>query len=144
MGIFIGTRLHSVIFSLSVGTPSINIAYHGTKSQGILAGIRDLEKYVIDINTINEEILLDGIKDLLINKDKIKQDLTDDISTMKNTLEDAMKDIYLKCIILYLTGLETHNMLFQLRIVFSGHASQNSFLINSTHPLRHFYRQKEL
>lgn len=93
MDIFIGTRLHSVIFSLSVYTPSINIAYHGTKSQGILAGIRDLDKYVIDINTINEKILLECIKGLLIDRVTIEENLINDIFAMKNKLESAMKEI---------------------------------------------------
>ena len=93
MDIFIGTRLHSVIFSLSVGTPSINIAYHGTKSQGILAGISDLKQYVVDINTIEETLLINKIQNLLENHSEIQSHLQQDISEIKEKLYQAMKQV---------------------------------------------------
>lgn len=95
MNIFIGTRLHSVIFSLSVGTPAINIAYHGTKSQGILASISGYGKYVVNINTIDSEDFISLINDLIANKDKIKNQLNDDIKRIKKDLFEAMREIYL-------------------------------------------------
>jgi len=94
MDIFIGTRLHSVIFSLSVGTPSINIAYHGTKSQGILSDIDNLADYVIDINTINKEKLLKIIKKLIDNKTEISQSLIVNIKSIQEKLDIAMSEIY--------------------------------------------------
>lgn len=93
MDIFIGTRLHSVIFALSVYTPSINIAYHGTKSQGILSGIVGYEKYVVDINTIEIETLLSCIQDLLKNKEAIRKKLRTDMATIEKQLLGAMKEI---------------------------------------------------
>ena len=95
MDIFVGTRLHSVIFSLSVGTPAINIAYHGTKSQGILAGINEYEKYVVDINTITSNELISLIDELIINKTQIKAQLNDSMKIINNNLLNAMKEISL-------------------------------------------------
>jgi colanic acid/amylovoran biosynthesis protein len=93
MDIFIGTRLHSVIFSLSVGTPAINIAYHGTKSQGILAGLTDYDKYVVDINTISSNNLNDIVDNLISNKDRIKIILSADMLKIQNILFKAVKNI---------------------------------------------------
>lgn len=93
MDIFIGTRLHSVIFSLSVGTPAINIAYHGTKSQGILASVSEYEKYVIDINTIKEEQLISLIDELILNKAEIKSKLNNSIDTINQHLLDAVSEV---------------------------------------------------
>jgi len=93
MDIFIGTRLHSVIFSLSVNTPSINIAYHGTKSQGILAGIRNLENFVVDINTINPTILIDKVRYLLQEKENIENNLKVDMAEVKEKLLIAMGEV---------------------------------------------------
>jgi colanic acid/amylovoran biosynthesis protein len=45
----IGTRLHSVILSLTGGTPVLAVSYGGPKTRGIMQLI-GLEKYVIDMN----------------------------------------------------------------------------------------------
>ncbi|MBP1680103.1 MAG: polysaccharide pyruvyl transferase [Proteobacteria bacterium] len=96
MEIFIGTRLHSVIFALSVCTPSINISYHGTKSKGILKEIKDYEKYVVDINTINSTNLMFLIEDLLLNRIKIKNELTLNLLDINQKLENAIDEICTK------------------------------------------------
>jgi colanic acid/amylovoran biosynthesis protein len=93
MRFLIGTRLHSVIFTLSTETPAINIAYHGTKSLGILKGITNYEKYVVDINTIQPYILLEVIQKLIENNNEIKKDLKVDVKRMKKELYDAMSEI---------------------------------------------------
>ncbi|MGE3591050.1 MAG: polysaccharide pyruvyl transferase family protein [Arcobacter sp.] len=93
MKFLIGTRLHSVIFTLSTETPAINIAYHGTKSLGILREIKNYEKYVVDINTIEPEILLGVIRELVENRESIKKNLKIDVSRMKKELYEAMKEI---------------------------------------------------
>ena len=45
----IGTRFHSVIFSLSEGVPAIAITYGGNKGQGIMHDL-NLSKFAIEIN----------------------------------------------------------------------------------------------
>lgn len=92
MKFLIGTRLHSVIFTLSTETPAINISYHGTKSLGILSGITNYDKYVIDINTIEPQKLIKTIENLLENEIEIKQILRTDILRMKKELYEAIEE----------------------------------------------------
>ena len=86
MDLVIGTRLHSAIFSLAVGIPSINIAYHGTKSQGIMASV-GLERFVMDINDMQPG---NGIK--LIDEMLGWNQATDKISASVNLHRAALKD----------------------------------------------------
>ena len=90
MDIFIGTRLHSVIFSLSLNVPSINIAYHGTKSQGILKAITGFEKNVIEIDNITVENLRERIDNLLGNMDYLIINLESENIRIKGELEKAI------------------------------------------------------
>lgn len=93
MNLFIGTRLHSVIFALSMYVPSINISYHGTKSQGILNGIEDYGQYVVDINTITTEDLIKKINILYLNRSDIKNKLMTNVAQIKSQLKSAMDDV---------------------------------------------------
>ncbi len=93
MDVFIGTRLHSVIFSLSLNVPSINIAYHGTKSQGILKAISGFEKHVVTIDDITPEKLISMSKSLCDNKSELKEILYRENVRLKSNLEEAMKEI---------------------------------------------------
>jgi len=95
MQFLIGTRLHSVIFTLSTETPAINIAYHGTKSLGILRSIKNYEKYVVDINTIKPNILIEVIEELSLERERIKQDLKTDNFRIKKELYEAMREVCL-------------------------------------------------
>jgi colanic acid/amylovoran biosynthesis protein len=91
MEIFIGTRLHSVIFSLSVNVPSINIAYHGTKSQGILGAIEGFEKNVIEIDDITPAMLIGKTKLLLDDRALLKTKLLSENVRLKSRLQQAIK-----------------------------------------------------
>lgn len=91
MGVFIGTRLHSVIFSLSQNVPCINISYHGTKSQGILKSIRGFDQFVISIDDITPESLSDMVNKLIENKDKLKSNLESENVRVRTDLENAMR-----------------------------------------------------
>jgi colanic acid/amylovoran biosynthesis protein len=93
MKIFIGTRLHSVIFSLSVGVPSINISYHGTKSQGILNNIKYFEKFVLDIDTISADYIIKKIKELIKNRKFLSDHLKSEVNKINLKLEEAMKEL---------------------------------------------------
>ena len=90
MSIFIGTRLHSVIFSLTNNIPSINIAYHGTKSQGILKSIRGFEKYVIEIDSITPNHLIAKVDSLIADSPELKEVLSYENQRIKSELESAM------------------------------------------------------
>lgn len=71
----VGTRFHSVIFSLNVGTPALAIAYGGNKGKGIMA-VLDNSCYSIDMDKI--------IGDNLIKKFKM---LESDIKSYVNNLK---------------------------------------------------------
>lgn len=53
----IGTRFHSVIFSLNVGTPSIAIAYGGNKGKGIMEDLGNSD-FSIDIDKLESDTLV--------------------------------------------------------------------------------------
>lgn len=93
MDIFIGTRLHSVIFSLSKNVPSINIAYHGTKSQGILNSINGFKDFVIPIDDIDTDKLINKVELLLDNKEKLKKELIKENERVCIELESAMNEV---------------------------------------------------
>lgn len=93
MDLFVGTRLHSVIFALSVNVPSINIAYHGTKSQGILGAIKGFEKNVMLIDEICASSLISQVSTIHEQRIALKASLTYENSILNKRLQDAMSSI---------------------------------------------------
>jgi len=93
MDIFIGTRLHSVIFSLSCNVPSINIAYHGTKSQGILSGIEGFEELVLSIDTLTEDILIAKTNYLFDKMELLRKNLEIQNIAQQKRLVEAMSEV---------------------------------------------------
>lgn len=91
MDIFIGTRLHSVIFSLSLNVPSINIAYHGTKSQGILKAISGFEENVILIDEITTDVLRSKIDKVCENIPNLVEILKIENQRIRKQLEEAIE-----------------------------------------------------
>ena len=88
MNIFIATRLHSAIFSLGNCIPTINISYHGTKSEGTFE-LLGMSEWVINIRLVNSEELIMKVDDLILNQNKIAEKLK--ISSKK--LEDNVKQV---------------------------------------------------
>lgn len=72
----IGTRFHSVIFSLANKIPGIAITYTGNKAQGIMNDF-GLKEYVISIDDVTCELLQEKFKRLVYdsysNKKKIQK-----------------------------------------------------------------------
>ena len=68
----IGTRFHSVIFSLSQGVPCIAITYGGNKGTGIMADM-GLNQYSVPISDVSGEILVTKFKELIGEKEKVKE-----------------------------------------------------------------------
>lgn len=68
----VGTRFHSVIFSLGCGVPGIAIAYVGNKTQGIMHDI-GLDDYVIGIDEVTETALEQRFGKLLNEEADVKQ-----------------------------------------------------------------------
>ena len=73
MDIFIGTRLHSNIFAMSEGTPTVMIQYQ-YKTLGI-AHMLSLSNWVIDINEVSADLLTEKLFDLWDQKIVIQQQL---------------------------------------------------------------------
>lgn len=73
LDILIGTRMHSNIFALSQGVPVIAIGYLH-KTQGIARSV-GLEEWVVDINQINGEGLVDKYERLYQLKSQVRTHL---------------------------------------------------------------------
>lgn len=70
----IGTRFHSMIFSLSNMVPGIAISYDGYKSIGIMRDM-NLSNYVINIGDVSASKLESMFQDVVKNQDSIKNNI---------------------------------------------------------------------
>lgn len=70
----VGTRFHSVIFSLASGVPSIAITYGGNKGDGIMAD-SGLAEYAIPIQAITAEKLIEAFLSISGDADRIRDRL---------------------------------------------------------------------
>ncbi|AZV45334.1 hypothetical protein BAOM_4756 [Peribacillus asahii] len=68
MNYVVGTRFHSVIFSLSSNVPSIAISYGGNKGKGIMEEM-GLSEFEIPIEDLSEHSLIETFKSMELNKD---------------------------------------------------------------------------
>lgn len=98
----IGTRFHSVIFSLNVNTPAIAIAYGGNKAVGIMNDI-GLSQFVVPIENPNAETILDRVgevsdqkkeylKKITNYKERLKQERSVLLNTIKSNLKKKRND----------------------------------------------------
>ena len=69
MDVFVGTRLHSTIFAIGMGVPSVAITYQGTKAQGIFKNI-GLENLVL-VDELTQEKLIKTVDYLIDNRVEI-------------------------------------------------------------------------
>jgi colanic acid/amylovoran biosynthesis protein len=92
MDFLIGTRLHSVIFALGMGVPCINIAYHGTKAQGIM-GRLELNQYVLNIESMTSQSLLLSFRELESNTIQYKSLISNGLAKIKAELKTSMSEI---------------------------------------------------
>lgn len=89
----IGTRFHSVIFSIASEVPAIAITYGGNKGQGIMKDI-GIGKYAIPITEMNFNCLVKSFKMLSEEKDDVKQKIQSYLSRLsqeKDSLIEQMK-----------------------------------------------------
>lgn len=70
----VGTRFHSLIFSLSNMVPGIAISYDGYKSIGIMKDMK-LGSYVIDITDVKADNLCLMFNEIVKNKDKVLENI---------------------------------------------------------------------
>ena len=85
--LFIGSRTHSCIFALSQGVPTLAIGYqHKTRGIAQMAGI---ERWVIDIEDINEEKLVGRVAALWEEREAIRRDLCCRIKELAEQAQQA-------------------------------------------------------
>ena len=70
----VGTRFHSVIFSLASGVPGLAISYVGNKSVGIMADM-GLSDYVLHIDSVTADELETKFSMLVQNEEEVKAKL---------------------------------------------------------------------
>ena len=68
----IGTRFHSVIFSLEQKIPCIAVTYGGNKGDGIMKDL-GLSKYAIPIGELNGKILIQKFKEMTKNQKEMEK-----------------------------------------------------------------------
>lgn len=89
----IGTRFHSVIFSIATGVPAIAITYGGNKGQGIMHDI-GIEQYALEIGQLNTDILISCFEDLEKHSSEVKKKINaylDLLPVEKENLIESMR-----------------------------------------------------
>jgi len=82
MGLFIGTRMHSNIFALSMGVPTVAISYQ-VKTKGMMSMLGEGD-YVLDMANLTFDDMVSAIGKAWDNHSKIKQQLTRKIPEIEN------------------------------------------------------------
>ncbi len=82
MDYLVGTRFHSVIFSLTENVPVIAITYGGNKGKGIMKDI-GLSDFAIPIETVTGNALIKMFQELVSNIDLIKDKLFENNEQIK-------------------------------------------------------------
>ena len=90
----IGTRFHSVIFSLAAGVPAIAITYGGNKGKGIMKDI-GLENLSINIENLDFSVLKEVFLYMIKNKEQINKTISEylvKIKVERDILVNLLKD----------------------------------------------------
>lgn len=91
---FVGTRFHSVIFSLTSRVPSLAIGYGGNKAKGIMADF-NLEGCTIPIDAVSGQQLIDMFDALLGRYDEIRNTLDGNIRMLAEKRQALIADLKL-------------------------------------------------
>lgn len=73
MEFFVGTRMHSNIFALSLGVPTLAVAYQ-PKTEGIMAAL-GMEDFVIPIEDLSLDALTDRFETLTRDEEEVREHL---------------------------------------------------------------------
>ena len=90
----VGTRFHSVIFSMNSSVPSLAIGYGGNKANGIM-GDFGLDDYTVPIDVISYEDLSASFRKLVTNRDEITSQLMEfrsQLSDSRSVMIDFIKN----------------------------------------------------
>ena len=86
--LFIGARMHATIAATSMFVPTVGIAY-SHKMHGIIGEMLSLEDYIIDLEDLNHEILIEKVMKAWENRERIVEHLKKTIPRVK---ERALKN----------------------------------------------------
>lgn len=89
---FVGTRFHSIIFSLTSLVPSIAIGYGGNKAKGIMGDFR-LDNYVVQIQDVYPEQLIKMFDQAISEYSEIKKQLQESMSLVMQSRNRLLADI---------------------------------------------------
>ena len=89
---FIGTRFHSIIFSLTSIIPSIAIGYGGNKAKGIM-GEFNLNENVIPIHEVTSSKLIKMFDNAIKSYYKIQSNLTESLTKIDESRGRIIEDI---------------------------------------------------
>lgn len=89
MFFFVGTRFHSLIFSMTSEVPSISIAYGGNKGVGIMKDF-ELGDYIVKIDDVNQEKLIKMFDKAIYNYEDIKNKLANKLPLLKDEREKTI------------------------------------------------------
>jgi colanic acid/amylovoran biosynthesis protein len=92
MDFVVGTRFHSVIFSITSRIPSIAISYGGNKGKGIMDEL-ELSKYEIPIEELNSDLLIKSYEALVSNKEDYIKQIDNKMVEYRNAREELKKKI---------------------------------------------------
>lgn len=88
----IGTRFHSVIFSLAEKVPAIAITYGGNKGKGIMYDI-GMNEYSIDIKDVNKDLLISKFNRIIKNRNYIVEKLINLQKDMQKQRKDFLQKL---------------------------------------------------
>lgn len=91
LDLFIGTRMHSNIFATSMAVPTIAIAYE-KKTNGIMNTV-GMNDYIVEIDNITSEDLIDKVDKCYRNREKITMELSNRIPEIRNEIINKSKFI---------------------------------------------------
>lgn len=89
MYFFVGTRFHSLIFSMTSEVPSISIAYGGNKGVGIMKDF-GLSDYVVKIDDVEEDVLINMFDKAIDNYSFIKEQLAKQLPILENKRKETI------------------------------------------------------
>lgn len=92
MYFFVGTRFHSLIFSMTSEVPSISIAYGGNKGVGIMEEF-DLGEYVVKIDDVTTERLKSLFDKAIANYDEVKGKLAAKLPYLEEQRKETIEMI---------------------------------------------------
>ncbi len=88
----VGTRFHSVIFSLNVSTPALAIAYGGNKGKGIMEDL-DINQFVIDMDNLSASKLISMFNELVATRSDYLSKLNTNKAIIDNKRHELVSTI---------------------------------------------------